>query len=567
MKEPPPDDNGKQLRKLLGLPEDATNKQVNDKMAADNAAELRKSLGLPADATDKQVSDKMSANNAAELRKSLGLPPDATDKQVDERFADMIAGRWTPPKGDATKDKPPATPAETATVPEAVARPHWDKGIQALTKNDYATAEKELREARKGYPINDKDYAGNQVAVDLAEAILKNPDNAKNDGAKKEAQDLLRQANKFYKAHEGDEKQDEFRKNVIKALMTPEAEESKLPVKEKPKTEEKPKTAQDLEIERLEKFTANTLEWAAGVKDATSANWAGAEAHLRKAYSGFGPGIDDAHKVAGDLAEAILKNPENAKPPELAKAKHDEAVKLLHEAQDYWKTHSDDPLRKRWVDEFLKAEEAKDAKPGLGKWPEDLSKKPESKLDAPEKKEKGPEKKEDDWDKYIRENVTEKGGFAGTSQYGAAREEAARTGKELVVVVGARNQPQMLQGVATALLQNDNRVYLYLDQEKVKSESGAFAAYVNEHLPAGSAKAYRVWQQGDNFTWQEQYGIANFGGGAAQYNPQPRQYQSAYPAYGQQPGYYQPYQPQPQYQYQCQPQYQPQRRFGFGFRR
>ncbi len=96
------------LKKELGLPSDATEKQINEKISGHNNESLRQALRLPGNASERDVYNKMAADQQAALgkalgntdlikpvaatgpalRKELGLPAEATEKQVDERIAE-----------------------------------------------------------------------------------------------------------------------------------------------------------------------------------------------------------------------------------------------------------------------------------------------------------------------------------------------------------------------------------------------------------------------------------------------------------------------------------------------
>ncbi|HEY9718619.1 MAG TPA: hypothetical protein V6C69_14195, partial [Trichormus sp.] len=236
----------------------------------------------------------------------------------------------------------PEAPKPTIN-PEAPAEAlNWDKGSKLLregpkSNQEWATAESELAKAYEAYkklPADNK--FRNEVAVDYAEALLKNPANEKGGEKEKQAKAILEESSAYFKEHPEDN-----RAQMFKTLTTkPEAETPK----EKPADPPKEKTYADILNEQT---AAQNIRTAAanvfneGLPHATEAlttkdpakagaEWKAAEEFFRKAHAVIPAGVNDklGSEIAGDLAQAILGNPENANNP----AKQEEARRLLHDA-------------------------------------------------------------------------------------------------------------------------------------------------------------------------------------------------------------------------------------------
>ena len=75
----------------------------------------------------------------------------------------------------------------------------------------------------------------------------------------------------------------------------------------------------------------------------------------------------------------------------------------------------------------------------------------------------------DAWDKYIDDYIVKKGGHTEKDYYQAC-EEAAATKKQLVLVLGSRDNPQLLQDTANGVARKD-AVYVYADAKSLDPES------------------------------------------------------------------------------------------------
>jgi hypothetical protein len=260
-------------------------------------------------------------------------------------------------KPDQPKPLNPEAPAEAL---------NWDKGSKLLREGpknnqEWATAESELAKAYEAYkklPADNK--FRNEVAVDYAEALLKNPANEKGGDKQKQAKAILEESSAYFKAHPEDN-----RAEMFKTLTKPEAA---------PPKEDKPKEKTYADILNEQTAAQNIRTAAANVfneglphatealttKDPAKAGaeWKAAEELFRKAHAVIPAGVNDklGSEIAGDLAQAILGNPENANNP----AKQEEARRLLHDALQYNSLHGDlDGLRKRSYESLQKDLEKK----------------------------------------------------------------------------------------------------------------------------------------------------------------------------------------------------------------
>jgi hypothetical protein len=296
----------------------------------------------------------------------LGYRPGMMGNGTGEQAQPVV--NYQPPEATTT-DKPagPNSPLNPEAPTQAL---NWKQGKDALdkpakTQADWTQAETELGKAWEAYSKKSPDNEfRNKVAVDYAEAILGNPANAGNKEKQDQALKLLTEASPYFKAHPENEA---HRSDVIKKYLTPEAE----PPKEKPAAP-KEKTYAEILNEQTAAMNVRTAAhnvYNEGLPHATEAltttdpakagaEWKAAEELFRKAHAVIPAGVNDklGSEIAGDLAQAILGNPENANNP----AKQEEARRLLHDALAYNNLHGDlDGLRKRSYEALQKDLEKK----------------------------------------------------------------------------------------------------------------------------------------------------------------------------------------------------------------
>jgi len=88
--------------------------------------------------------------------------------------------------------------------------------------------------------------------------------------------------------------------------------------------------------------------------------------------------------------------------------------------------------------------------------------------------------KPDAYHKYIKEHITDKGGFT-AENYANALAQAQATGKEVVLVIGSKDHPDLMHAAAKGIKRND-AVYVYVDKDSLDPNS-ALGKYATQIMP------------------------------------------------------------------------------------
>jgi hypothetical protein len=86
----------------------------------------------------------------------------------------------------------------------------------------------------------------------------------------------------------------------------------------------------------------------------------------------------------------------------------------------------------------------------------------------------------DKYHQYIKDHITDKGGFT-PEIYANALAQAQSSGKEIVLVVGSKDHPEMMRAAAKGIEKN-NAVYVYVDKDSI-DPSSALGKYVSQVMP------------------------------------------------------------------------------------
>ncbi len=86
----------------------------------------------------------------------------------------------------------------------------------------------------------------------------------------------------------------------------------------------------------------------------------------------------------------------------------------------------------------------------------------------------------DKYHQYIKDHITDKGGYT-PETYANALAQAQASGKEIVLVVGSKDHPEIMHAAAKGIEKN-NAVYVYVDKDSIDPNS-ALGKYVSQVMP------------------------------------------------------------------------------------
>jgi len=106
--------------------------------------------------------------------------------------------------------------------------------------------------------------------------------------------------------------------------------------------------------------------------------------------------------------------------------------------------------------------------------------KPDQQIKPADQQQPDQPKKLDGWQQYIKDRVTDKGGFTADT-YRDALAQAESSGKEVVLVIGSRKHTDLLDATAKGVAKND-AVYVYVDKDTLDPNS-PLGQYAKQIMP------------------------------------------------------------------------------------